>query len=478
MSWGKNLYDLVRIPIKKVCNGYYLRWYYNGWHYWFFLPGKYTMVTEGEKYRTIGTRQIAMGTGQITRSQSDAIRTIMNTREVYLLTIAGWMNIRIDPGTINVYENEITGDEFEFIAIIGSKEITYSTGYSPVNIIPVVLPDVTFCEIIIGSQVWMCKNWDAKYPGSKVYNNDEANRTVYGGLYSYSQIKNPGFCPAGWHIPTLVEWQKMITFVGGDTVAGGILKERLFAHWSFPNTGAVADPFSFTARGGGWWGWFYGLGMGFYNIYTRAYFWVDSPAGYNNIYYLRNDSAAITLLTATPPTNSLYAPYASVRLIKDTPAPPIPLNDWFLPSLDELSAMRTELYLYGIGGFSTLTYWSSSESFAFSAKEVFFFDGTINDSVKGNLTVYTRACRFFTSTWVYNLRDIGPAGGYIFWKSGNDYLEAAPVDQSSNQRWSNISVLIGTTGTAIGTGQANTNAIIGQAGHIDSAAKLCDDYVN
>jgi len=53
-------------------------------------------------------------------------------------------------------------------------------------------------------------------------------------------------------------------------------------------------------------------------------------------------------------------------------------------------------------------------------------------------------------------------------------LIAATADQSINMAWSNITnVLIGTTGTAIGTGPANTIAIVNQAGCISGAAYLC-----
>ena len=80
--WGKTPYNLVKIPIRKACNGYYLRWYYNGWHYWFFLPGDQQQVTEGENYRTIGTLKITMSTGQITQQESIGVKTILLTREV------------------------------------------------------------------------------------------------------------------------------------------------------------------------------------------------------------------------------------------------------------------------------------------------------------------------------------------------------------------------------------------------------------
>jgi hypothetical protein len=154
-------------------------------------------------------------------------------------------------------------------------------------------------------------------------------------------------------------------------------------------------------------------------------------------------------------------------------------NDWFLPSKDELSAMYTNLHAEGVGGFGTNIYWSSSESlfdintYAWSVQ---FLNGVAVDAVKSN-TNYVRACRTFTaSAGAYSLRDTGPAGGLIFYIDGTTYYEAAPSDQSTSQAWSNVTgTAIGATGTAIGTGQANTTVIINQAGHTDSAAKLCND---
>lgn len=156
-------------------------------------------------------------------------------------------------------------------------------------------------------------------------------------------------------------------------------------------------------------------------------------------------------------------------------------SDYFLPSKDESGAMRDNLYLFGIGGFANNHfYWSSTETSATNASDTSFPITYGPENLTKTNHIYVRACRAFTSTTNYNLRDIGPAGGLIFWKSGNDYLEAAPSDQSVNQAWSNITnAEIGITaqGTAIGTGQANTTAIINQVGHTSSAAKLCDDLV-
>lgn len=70
------------------------------------------------------------------------------------------------------------------------------------------------------------------------------------------------------------------------------------------------------------------------------------------------------------------------------------------------------------------------------------------------------------------------AGGYVFFNDGSGSgLVSAKSDQSTYQVWSNISdTMIGTTGTAVGAGQANTTAIISQSGHTESAAKICADY--
>lgn len=85
---------------------------------------------------------------------------------------------------------------------------------------------------------------------------------------------------------------------------------------------------------------------------------------------------------------------------------------------------------------------------------------------------------------LYKLRDRGPGGGWIFYinpnykEDGWRYLEAAPVDQSAGIRWSDTSTIIGPTaqGSSIGTGAANTDAILGFNGNVECAAKVCRDY--
>jgi hypothetical protein len=155
-------------------------------------------------------------------------------------------------------------------------------------------------------------------------------------------------------------------------------------------------------------------------------------------------------------------------------------SDWFLPSKDELNQMYINLHLFGVGGFSiTRDYVTSSEGAADSYMAQSFGDGSQYLNNKIDTADAVRPCRAFTSVTSYALKDVGPAGGFIFWKSGNNYLEATSADQFgvSHAAWSNISGLLVGTAMAIGTGQANTTAIINQAGHTSSIAKLCDDLI-
>ncbi|MGA2297681.1 MAG: fibrobacter succinogenes major paralogous domain-containing protein [FCB group bacterium] len=129
------------------------------------------------------------------------------------------------------------------------------------------------CYITIGTQKWMCKNLDVDHyrngdPIPNVidsliwrnlttgawcyYNNDSALGAIYGKLYNWYAVYDPrGLAPEGWHVPSDSEWTILTNFLGGDSIAGGKLKEAGFSHWQSPNTGAT-DETGFSALPGGW----------------------------------------------------------------------------------------------------------------------------------------------------------------------------------------------------------------------------------
>jgi|WetSurMetagenome_2_1015567.scaffolds.fasta_scaffold00108_35 uncharacterized protein (TIGR02145 family)/uncharacterized repeat protein (TIGR02543 family) len=129
-----------------------------------------------------------------------------------------------------------------------------------------------YTEVKIGNQVWMVENLKTtKYkdnlaiplvtdsaswanlatPGYCWYSNDEATyKNPYGALYNWYSISTSKLAPSGWHVPSDTEWNVLISFLGGGTVAGGKLKEQGFIHWQSPNTGATNSS-AFTGLPGG-----------------------------------------------------------------------------------------------------------------------------------------------------------------------------------------------------------------------------------
>lgn len=82
----------------------------------------------------------------------------------------------------------------------------------------------------------------------------------YGALYTYAaaigdnwardKVDNQGVCPEGWHLPTDAEWTELTDYLGGNSVAGGKLKETGISHWNKPNLGATNES-GFSALSGG-----------------------------------------------------------------------------------------------------------------------------------------------------------------------------------------------------------------------------------
>jgi hypothetical protein len=116
-------------------------------------------------------------------------------------------------------------------------------------------------------------------------------------------------------------------------------------------------------------------------------------------------------------------------------------------------------------------------------------DGSIVSEGPHTLTVFVQAGESLSSAIatftvvpvvLYSIGDTGPAGGIVFYDKGvfSDgwrYLEAAPSDQSTGIRWDNGSFIPISTGLGIGSGKANTTAIVAAQGSGSYAASLCDE---
>ncbi len=151
-------------------------------------------------------------------------------------------------------------------------------------------------------------------------------------------------------------------------------------------------------------------------------------------------------------------------------------NDWVLPVQAAIAYMTTNLYDQGIGGLSG-TYWSSRESTSTTASYQ-AMSGSGASRSKSDIYNVRPVRYFIAEVGKYTLRSVGPAGGWIFYNSSNFYGEAYIMDLQTSV-WSNVSnALAGADRSHLGEGCIfNTNKIITQAGHTNSAAKLCSDLI-
>jgi uncharacterized protein (TIGR02145 family) len=114
--------------------------------------------------------------------------------------------------------------------------------------------------ICIGTQEWVSSDlMETKYrDGSiipEVTDNTAWAALTTGARCSYNNTEsNAGttvsIAPAGWHVPSAVEWQTLSYYLGGNSIAGGKLKETGTTHWLSPNTGATNES-GFSAIGSG-----------------------------------------------------------------------------------------------------------------------------------------------------------------------------------------------------------------------------------
>ncbi len=193
--------------------------------------------------------------------------------------------------------------------------------------------------ILIGAQCWMAQNLNI---GTKIsldlqqannsiiekycYSGSDVNCDIYGGLYQWAETVQylngatnvsswwtvptgnvTGICPAGWHIPTSLEYTVLINLLGGTSVAGGKMKETGIAHWASPNAGATNSS-GFTGLPAG-----YGAPGFIYEwLHETTFFWSASQtsnmAQTRYLYYGSEDSGYI----AYDKTNGV-----SVRCLND-----------------------------------------------------------------------------------------------------------------------------------------------------------------
>lgn len=98
----------------------------------------------------------------------------------------------------------------------------------------------TYQAIQMGQAWWMAENmrYDAG-EGSFCYEDNIARCNLYGKLYNWDAAMRA--CPAGWHLPTMKEFETMVNAIGGPEIAGGKLKDYERLIWKDVNVGATNE---------------------------------------------------------------------------------------------------------------------------------------------------------------------------------------------------------------------------------------------
>ncbi len=164
--------------------------------------------------------------------------------------------------------NSITGMFDPALAGAGIKTLTYAytNVYSCSNSLTFLIHVYTSVVFICGNSLldirdgqfyptfilpngkcWMAANlnYGTSIPGTLIqsdnclpekycWQNNSLNCSVYGGMYQWDELMHyqsaervQGLCPPGWHIPTSLEWEELVNFYNGNSLAGSPLKDLL-----------------------------------------------------------------------------------------------------------------------------------------------------------------------------------------------------------------------------------------------------------
>lgn len=224
--------------------------------------------------------------------------------------------IAFGQSTMNIYKSD---GSVQQIPITEIDSITYTLEQGPLFTSGSGVTDIdgnNYGSIVAGTQEWMSENlntsrysngdsipnvtdnnqWATRTTGAwAYYNNDPQFEHPYGKLYNwFTVVDSRNVCPSGWHIPSDDEWNTLLLYLGGASVAGGKMKEAGFVHWTNPNVNADNSG-GFTGLPGG-----YRLNTGSsMNMYDYGYWWSSveynpgTAAYYCSLYY-NNELARIT----------------------------------------------------------------------------------------------------------------------------------------------------------------------------------------
>jgi uncharacterized protein (TIGR02145 family) len=184
-------------------------------------------------------------------------------------------------GTVNFFDGTITvsgltvGTAYTF-TLTATNAAGISVASAASNEVTPYLPSVT-----IGNQIWTSTNldvstyrdgtaipkvddatWNTLTTGAYCYYNNDSTTyaAIYGKLYNWYAVAgihdynpttpNKILAPEGWHVPTDVEWTTLTDYLGGESAAGGKMREAGQSGFSGLLGGSRLYDGSFSGIGG------------------------------------------------------------------------------------------------------------------------------------------------------------------------------------------------------------------------------------
>ena len=191
----------MRIAVKHRTRIYYLRWYYEGWHYWAFRGAAETLTTTALDLKYT----IQLGDDQLTKRQLNAISGLLGSKYIHLLTDDGWKQCTMNPTTFGFGSSNNIGANVTFALNVWAKVGAFT---------PLVLPDILPPPMLYISKYAM------SFTAKQGMPSDVQTYTIKGeNIISNVQIN----APAGWEISS-----DNAAWVTGITISpiGGVVSER------------------------------------------------------------------------------------------------------------------------------------------------------------------------------------------------------------------------------------------------------------
>lgn len=156
----------------------------------------------------------------------------------------------LDPSTVyyfRAYASNVVGITYGFNIVIRTYDgsVTDHEGH-------------IYSTVMLGNQEWMNRNLETRYYSNGVWIGTTGTQTTSiesedkpsyqwayqghedhpelldddGRLYTwYAVTDSRKLCPAGWHIPTIAEWNELLTHLGGSSLTSVVLRRNFNFSW-------------------------------------------------------------------------------------------------------------------------------------------------------------------------------------------------------------------------------------------------------